>query len=102
MMSKNPIARAAVMLLGAAALVLSFASAGADARAVGHAMGTPRIGPCEPTTLSCVSTFAFGSTRDHVKFLEAADGTWTPWLDPRTLRPLSFATWTRCSVPRCT
>ncbi len=52
------------LLLTTAALVLSFASAGAGARAARLGPGAPPVGPCDPT--SCVSTVAFSSTRDHV------------------------------------
>src|SRR6266536_2984362 len=66
MMSKKPIPRAAMMLFGAAALVLSFASAGAGAHAPRLGLAAPPVGPCDPTITSCVSTIAFSSTRDHV------------------------------------
>ena len=66
MMSKKPIPRAAMMPLAAAALVLIFASSGAGAHAARLGLGTPPVGPCDPTITSCVSTIAFSSTRDHV------------------------------------
>jgi TolB protein len=83
MTTRKLVARAGMTLLAAAALVLSFASTGAAVRAAPLGPGAIPVGPCDST--SCVSTFAFGSTRDHVKFLQAADGTWTPWLDPPDL-----------------
>jgi TolB protein len=52
------------LLLAAAALVLVFASAGSDAHAARLGVGTPRVGACDPTNASCVSTIAFTSTRD--------------------------------------
>jgi TolB protein len=82
MMTRNKlIARAAPVLLVAAAVVLTSASTGAGAARLRPS--TIPVGPCQPS--SCVSTIAFGSTRDHVKFLPAGDGTWTLWLDPPDL-----------------
>src|SRR5262245_6850795 len=74
MISKNPTARAAVMLLTAAALVLSFASAGAGAHGARLGVGTPRVGACEPTSTSCVSTIAFASNRDHLGLTPLING----------------------------
>ena len=67
MMSKKLITRAAVLLLA-----LSFASVGAGAHATRPGLGTPPVGPCDPT--SCISTIVFTSTRD------APPGTPTPLL----------------------
>jgi len=66
MMSRKLFARAVVMPLAAAALVLMFTSAGAGAHAARLGLGAPPVGPCDPTITSCVSTIAFSSTRDHV------------------------------------
>src|SRR5262249_25807900 len=72
-------------LLAAVVLVLTFAPAGAGAHPARIGQAPPAPGPCAPSTTSCLSTFAFGSTRDHLKFVDAGNGTSTLWLDPPDL-----------------
>jgi TolB protein len=81
--NKSLVGRRSAVLLATVAVVLMFPSSGVTAHAAGLVPGAIPVGPCDTT--SCASTFAFASTRDHVKFLQAADGTWTPWLDPPDL-----------------
>ncbi len=67
MMSRKLIARAVLMPLAVAALVLMFASAGTGAHVARQlGLATIPVGPCDTTSTSCVSTMAFSSTRDHV------------------------------------
>jgi TolB protein len=54
--------RAAMIGFATAALVVSFATAGAGARPSQLGVGTPQAGPCDSS--SCVSAIAFSSTRD--------------------------------------